>query len=122
MSALSILDSGEVLATDLRWARTPMARSKGLLRGEPLRPGQGLVIEPAAQVHSFGLAYPIDVVFCDRYGMVLHVVRTMRPRRVTRWVRGGRYAIELPAGTVPETVLPGQRLSFDLSEGSRPIP
>ena len=76
MSALSILGSGKVLATRIRWARTPSARARGLLRGPPLETGEAIVLEPATQVHTFGLGYPIDVLFCDRKGGVLHVVRT----------------------------------------------
>lgn len=122
MSALSILDSGEVLATDLLWARSFRARAKGLLTKSPLERGQALVIEPAAQVHTFGLGYPIDVVFCDRSRRVKHIVRRMRPRRVTRWVWRARYAIELPAGSVPVTLEPGHHLTFGFNEGSRPAP
>ena len=122
MSALSILASGEVLATQVRWARTPSARAKGLLRGPPLRAGEAIVLEPAHQVHTFGLGYPIDVLFCDRSGKVLHIVRALRPRRVTRFVRGARYAIELPAGTIPDSLRTGDRLVLGFSEGSRPSP
>ena len=40
-----------------------------------------LVLRPCRQVHTFGMQFPIDVAFCDRYGFVLHVSR-MRPGRV----------------------------------------
>ena len=106
------MGSGHTLASEVRAATRPGERVRGLLVGEPLRPGHGLLLEPAAQVHTFGMKFPIDVVFCDRDGVILHVVRTMRPRRVTRWVRGARRALELPAGTVPADVVPGMRLRF----------
>ena len=32
-----------------------------------------LVLRPCRQVHTFGMQFPIDVAFCDRYGFVLHV-------------------------------------------------
>ena len=32
-----------------------------------------LVIRPCRQVHTFGMRFPIDVAFCDRYGFVLHL-------------------------------------------------
>ena len=31
-----------------------------------------LVLRPCRQVHTFGMRFPIDVAFCDRYGFVLH--------------------------------------------------
>lgn len=122
MSTLSILDSGELLATRVRWARTPAARARGLLTGPPLESGEAIVLEPARQVHTFGLGYPIDVVFCDRAGRILHLVRAMRPRRVTRFVRGARYAIELPSGAVPAALRVGDALDLGFSRGSRPSP
>jgi uncharacterized membrane protein (UPF0127 family) len=76
------------------------------------------MLEPAAQVHTLGMSYPIDVVFCDKDLRVVHIERELAPWRITRWVRRGRIAFELPAGTVPGSLVPGQRLI--LSEGSRP--
>lgn len=62
------------------------------------------------QVHTFGMGYPIDVCFCDRDWRVLHVVRSMRPRRMTRWVLRARVAIEMRAGEL-SGVRPGAQLS-----------
>ena len=54
--------------------------------------------------------YPIDVLFCTWDWTIAHVVRTLRPRRVTRIVWRSRAAIELPAGAIPDAVLRGDRL------------
>ena len=48
-------------------------------------------------VHSFGMRFPIDVAFCDRYGFVVHQ-STMSPRRVSRPVWRSYFAIEAAAG------------------------
>jgi uncharacterized protein len=56
-----------------------------------------LVIRPCRQVHTFGMQFPIDVAFCDRYGFVLHTSR-MSPRRVSRPVWRSFFAIEARAG------------------------
>lgn len=56
-----------------------------------------LVIRPCRQVHTFGMRFPIDVAFCDRYGFVLHTT-TMARRRVSRPVWRSYFAIEAPAG------------------------
>jgi uncharacterized membrane protein (UPF0127 family) len=103
-------DEGAVLADKLTWARRPFERTRGLLGRPPLRPGEALVIEPGAQVHTIGMGYEIDVVFCDRGWTVLHVVHALPPWRITRWVRGARYAIELPAGAAAQ-VRRGMRLA-----------
>jgi uncharacterized protein len=56
-----------------------------------------LVLRPCRQVHTFGMRFPIDVAFCDRYGFVLHTTH-MVPKRVSRPVWRSYYAIEAPAG------------------------
>ena len=57
------------------------------------------------------MRYPIDVCFCDRDWNVLHVVPSMRPRRVTRWVARGRFAIEARAGELGDLRV-GDQLSL----------
>jgi uncharacterized protein len=107
-----VADTGSVLATHARIARDARGRMRGLIGEDPLGEGECLLLEPAAQVHTFGMRAPIDVVFCDKRGVIVHVVRAMRPMRITRWVRGARRAIELPANSVPAEVSPGTRLIF----------
>jgi uncharacterized membrane protein (UPF0127 family) len=109
--------SSYVLADELRWARSGRDRRKGLLGSTPLRPGQGLVIDKAFQVHTVGMDFPIDVVFCDKQWVVRHVVRNMRPGRLSKLVWGARYALELPAGVAPPELRPGDSLIVD-PEGS----
>lgn len=101
-----VSSTGRVVATDVRWARTRVERTRGLL-GASLGRGAALVIEPCRQVHTFGMRYEIDVAFCDASWVVVHVVRRLRPRRVTRFVRAARRAIELPGGTLGADVVPG---------------
>jgi uncharacterized protein len=102
--------SGEVLASRLRRARTGKERRKGLLGGPRLEPGEALVIDHAFQVHTFGMDYPIDIVFCNKDWVVKHIVRSMRPGRLSRFVLSGRYAVELPSGAVADRVARGDRL------------
>jgi uncharacterized membrane protein (UPF0127 family) len=56
------------------------------------------------------MSWPIDVLFCNRDWEVRHIIRSMVPRRMSKFVLGGRYAIELPAGSVPPEVNRGDRL------------
>jgi uncharacterized membrane protein (UPF0127 family) len=85
-----------MLAERIRWARSAMDRARGLI-GSPLGADEALIIVPASQVHTFFVG-AIDVVFCDHGWRVLHVVSPMPPRRVTKWVRGARYVVELNPG------------------------
>lgn len=63
-----------------------------------LERGTALILRPAKQVHTFGMRYPIDVVFLGGGGRVLRVVREMQPKRLTRVVLRARAVVELPAG------------------------
>lgn len=98
-----------MLAERVWWARSSKERRRGLLDLASLGEGDALVIERAPQVHTFGMSYAIDVAFCTKDFVVVHIVRDMKPRRITRWVPRGRVAIELCAGTARDLVV-GDRL------------
>ena len=109
MSEELLLPDGEVLARRVVWARSARSRARGLIGRPPLADGEALVLTPGRQVHTFGMRYAIDVVFCDADWRVRRVVRGLRPRRVTRWVARTRYLVELPYGASAR-VAPGARL------------
>ncbi len=107
-----IAATGEVIAHRVRWARSLRDRLRGLIGVVHMQPGDALIIQPARQVHTFGMKVSIDVVFCDIDGEVRHVVRRMRPGRITRWVASASFAIELAGGSLPAAVEPGERVIF----------
>lgn len=109
---LVLADGEAVIADDVVWARTLAERLRGLIGRDRLEHGRALVIDGAHQVHTFGLTYSLDVVFCDAEWVVRHVVVDMSPRRVTRWVRGARYVIELPAGSIAPEVHSGASVAI----------
>lgn len=102
--------SDKALATRVRWARSFRERMRGLI-GSDLAPDEALVIS-TSQVHTFFMSFPIDVVFCDGSWRVVHVVHGMRPNRVSRWVPGARYVVEMRAG-VADGVTAGDRLAVE---------
>jgi uncharacterized protein len=102
---------GSVLARDLRVAGSVLERIRGLLGERCLETDAGLLIEPARQIHTFGMRFAIDVVFLNAGGVVVHVVHGMRPWRLTRWVRAAKKAIELPQDATADVKI-GERLTF----------
>jgi uncharacterized membrane protein (UPF0127 family) len=62
-----------------------------------LRPNQGLWLAPCNAIHSFGLAYTIDVVFLDSRQRVIRRVDHLAPNRIALCL-AARSAVELPAG------------------------
>jgi uncharacterized protein len=107
--------SGEVISSRIGWARTPVERARGLLGRPPLGPDEALVLERASQVHTFGMRYPIAVVFCDASWSVLHMIPSLRPWRISRWVRGARVTIELPIDRTIQIQV-GDRLAIESSD------
>lgn len=51
-------------------------------------------------MHTFGMRFDIDVAFLDGDGRVVHLVRGLRPGRLTRWSLRGRTVVEMPAGAL----------------------
>lgn len=91
-----LLRDGEVLAS-LEVAATRSARRRGLLGREGIE--GALLLEPARSVHTFGMRFPIDVIWCDRELTVLRTA-TVRPNRLTRAVARAHAVIEAEAGAV----------------------
>lgn len=77
-------------------ARRPLARLLGLalLREPPA--GYGLLIPRCSAVHTFGMRFPLDLLFLDEDGGVVRFDRAV-PRRRLRRCRGSSSVIELPA-------------------------
>ncbi|CAN5646021.1 DUF192 domain-containing protein [soil metagenome] len=110
---LIVQATGRVLARELQRARTARERSRGLLGTRSLPSGAGLLLElpiPIAQVHTFAMRYPIDVVWLDEDWIVKRVVRAMPPWRLSRPVLGVHRVVEMGAGSVGDDVQPGVRL------------
>ncbi|CAN5478108.1 hypothetical protein BH18ACT16_BH18ACT16_13840 [soil metagenome] len=117
MPDILLSSDGTVVAYRIKWARTPWQRMRGLLRGPGLADGEAFILCRAAQVHTIGLGYDIDVVFCDKRWVVKRVLAPLRRNRLSPLVMGARYAIELRAGAAAG-VAPGSVLSLT-AEGRR---
>jgi uncharacterized membrane protein (UPF0127 family) len=91
---------GNVLGERIGLADRWWLRLRGLMGRETLEPGEGLILRPCRAVHMSGMSIPLDVAFLDRAGVVVAVYHTLPPGARTRWHRGARDALELPAGTL----------------------
>ena len=89
-----LLRNGDVLAA-AEVAGSLGLRTKGLL-GRTGHEG-AMVLPHTRSVHTFGMAFAIDVAFCDK-DLVVVGVTTMRPWRIGLPRRGGRSVIEAEAG------------------------
>ena len=91
---------GRVVAAHVEVASSMWSRFVGLMGRRELPEGHGLALTPCNSIHMFFMRIPLDVVFLDRGGSVVHAYHGIRPWRVSRIVRGAHTAVELPVGTL----------------------
>ena len=93
------------LATELDIASTHWSRFCGLIARDPqnFRTGQGLWITPCKGVHTWGMRFPIDVLYLDREKVVLHLEEDLKPWRFAPVRRKAASVLELPGKTVSTT-------------------
>lgn len=108
---LVIERTGTTLASHLLPAFDSRTRRTGLLKHQSLPSGTAMIIAPSNAVHTFGMAFDIDIVFVARDGRVLKIRRAVPRRRMAAALRAFA-VIELPARTVVDAELrEGDRLS-----------
>ena len=87
----------EMVVRHVEIADTRSSRRRGLLGRDCLEASSALVISPCFSVHTAFMRFAIDVVFVDRNGTVVKIVRDLAPWRIAAAWRAHR-VIELPAG------------------------
>lgn len=113
MQRIRDVTRGVDLVSRGRVADNPWTRFRGLMLRAPLRPGEGLVIQPCGSIHMMFMRFTIDAVFFDKDARVTKVARGVRP-----WIglafggKGAKGVIELPKGAAAN-VEPGDQLEFE---------
>jgi len=95
--------NGEELSSDVEVADKIFRRVKGLLGRNKFRKGESLWIKPCNSIHTFGMRFPIDVLFMDRENIVVSVSAGLTPYRLSRLFFRAASVLELPAGTLAAT-------------------
>jgi uncharacterized membrane protein (UPF0127 family) len=88
------------LGTHVRVADTSLERGVGLLKDTELAEGHGLWIIPCNSIHSFWMKFVFDAVFLDRHLKVVHLVREMKPWRISKIKFEAHSVLELPPGAI----------------------
>ena len=91
------------LAQEVEIAQNPFSRMKGLLGRKSLPKGQALIIRPCNQVHMFFMNFAIDVVFLNKENIIVGLVNSLEPNRVSPLYLKAHSAVELPPGTILAT-------------------
>jgi uncharacterized membrane protein (UPF0127 family) len=105
-------EQGRVVCERCGVARTLATRTRGLLGRRALEPGEGLLITRTSSVHTFFMAFRIDVVFLDRSLRVRSIARDVAPFRVVGRLGRG-CVLELAAGEARRVgIEQGSRLAW----------
>lgn len=97
-------------------ASTTLERMRGLLFRACPGPGEGMLLAPCSSVHTFGMSYPIDLVFLTRQWHVRRVVPSLEPLRMA-WSLGAAMVLELASGAAAAlAIAPGQELVWKETE------
>ncbi len=96
-------NSTKEIASNLIIADNILSRIKGLLGKKAMPDGEALLIKPCKGIHTFGMQFPIDVVFLDKRNRVVAMAKNVEPNRMTRVFFTAASVLELPAGTIDMT-------------------
>jgi uncharacterized membrane protein (UPF0127 family) len=95
---LTITSKGQTLSSRCVLARSAYSRLVGLLNHDKLAPGEGLLLDPCNQVHTFFMKFPIDVVFLNKRDEVV-AIKELKPWRMSKMHFSAKRVLELPVGT-----------------------
>jgi len=110
--------TGSVIADVVEPALDSKTRRKGLLGRDTLADSHALVLAPCGSVHTFGMRFPIDVLFVGADGCVIKIVEQLGAWRMAGSLQAC-ITVELPTGSVRRHhVRTGDRLSIQTREST----
>ena len=114
--------TGTAIATSVERAVTRATRRRGLLGRDGLGAGCALMLEPCPAVHTAFMRFAIDIVFVDRQGYAIKIVRNLGPWRIAVAPRA-HAVVELAAGSLAQVDLAiGDRLFLSTDPCTGPTP
>lgn len=72
------------LPVDVEVCESAAERGRGLLLRRCPDRRSAILLKPCATVHTLGMVYRIDVMFCDGEGRILRIVEGLAPFRIAR--------------------------------------
>jgi uncharacterized membrane protein (UPF0127 family) len=105
------------LSLSVTRADTSLSRLKGLMGKFRMGAEDGIWLIPSQGVHTFGLFFPIDVVFLDWQHRVVDVVEHLRPFGASAIRLSSSSVLQLPAHSIfASGTKPGDQMLISLPE------
>lgn len=109
--------TGKNLAHQAKLAANFWNRMIGLLGKASFERGEGLILSPCNNVHTFFMRFNLDLIFINKEEVVTKVVENLPPWKISHFVLNASTVIELPAGTIQDSgTMIGDRLVFEKLE------
>lgn len=113
MKNYRVLKDDVVLFNDVILANNFFSRLVGLLKTKSLDENQGLLLKGCNQVHTFGMKFPIDVIFLTSAGEILYIEENMIPGKISPHVKKAFWVLEIKSFAGQKHNLePNQQLKF----------
>ena len=89
---------------------TALERTRGLLKKPALSEKEGFWITSCNAIHTFGMAYPLDIIFLNKGLQIRKITPNLKPFRLSmNWF--AQSVLELQAGTANKIGLtPGDKM------------
>ena len=97
--------NGAIISLNATVATKYFDRMIGLLKKDKLKEGHALWIKPCNSIHTFGMKYPLDIIFLDKCNIVISLRINIKPNRFCVPRLLCHSAIELPAGSIERICL-----------------
>ena len=108
------LTQKKVLARKVRYCNHFLSRLKGLLGTRVLNEDEACWLVPCNMVHTFGMRYPIDIVFLNQKNEVVSMIQNLKPNRFSPLVPGAHSALEFASGV--QQLKLGEQLGWESSQ------
>ena len=104
--------NGSVLIDNLLLAESSIERMRGLLGRPQFDNDSALIIPQCNSVHTLFMKYTIDVVYLNKKGVILKIVRSLKPWRFSGCLKAF-YTLEMLAeNSLHKELSIGQTLSW----------
>jgi uncharacterized membrane protein (UPF0127 family) len=108
-----LIHNGNDIAMRVSVAESARERMVGLLGRDSLESNEALWLQPCRSIHTFGMRFPVDVLFVDQAGCVVAVHREVGCARLLFSLRG-RTALEMQSGiALRHSIQVGDQLAFE---------
>jgi uncharacterized membrane protein (UPF0127 family) len=98
-------------------ADTIFSRLKGLIGRLRLRLDEGMWVVPSQGIHTFGVLFPLDLIYLDENYRVIHVIEYFPRFRIAPLRAQAASVLELPTHTIYSSqTQPGDQLVICVAE------